>query len=119
MLCSGFTKLSLLTFYLQLSPATWWRNVVWASIAVVAIYTVVCTLMLVFPCRPINKAWDVFFPADKGECIALPPLYIVTAASNIVTDLICFVLPLKMVVGLNMKRQLKIGAVIVFLIASM
>lgn len=40
MLCNGFTKLSLLTFYLGLSPQQWWRIAVWISITVVALYTV-------------------------------------------------------------------------------
>ncbi|KXJ93644.1 hypothetical protein Micbo1qcDRAFT_193051 [Microdochium bolleyi] len=118
-LCGSFTKLSLLTFYLQISPEPKFRFVVWVSIALIAIYTTTCTCLMVFPCKPIRKAWDISIPKSEGECITLPPLYIVTAAANIATDLICFALPFKMVIGLNMRRQLKIGYLIIFLIASM
>jgi hypothetical protein len=116
MLCNGFTKLSLLTFYLHLSPMRWFRVSVWSSIVLVALYTAVITFMMFFQCSPIDKAFDP--TVTTGTCLNAGILYMATAVSNIITDLILFVLPLPMVYGLHMPVAQKVGAVIVFGIGS-
>lgn len=112
MLCNGFTKLSLLTFYLQLSPQKWFRMAVWISLGVVGVYTVVITTMLLFHCSPVHKAFNP--TVLEGGCIDIAILFIATAVSNIVTDVILFVLPIPMVLHLRMGIGQKIGAIIVF-----
>ncbi|KAM0269272.1 hypothetical protein ACHAQH_009778 [Verticillium albo-atrum] len=117
MLCNGFTKLSLLTFYLHLSPQRWWRIAVWTSIVIVALYTVIITVMLFVHCTPVSKAYDVLMVG--GSCINVGILYIATAVSNIVTDVLLFVLPIPMVVRLRMGIFPKVGAIVIFAIGSM
>ncbi|KPM40576.1 hypothetical protein AK830_g6011 [Neonectria ditissima] len=116
MLCNGFTKLSLLTFYLHLSPQKWFRVAVWCSIAIVAVYTVVITFMMFFVCNPPRKAFD--FKVQGGKCTDAAILYMATAVSNIITDGILFVLPIRMVYKLHMPTAQKIGAIVVFGIGS-
>lgn len=116
MLCNGFTKLSLLTFYLHLSPQRWWKTAVWTSIGIVSLYTAVITLMLFFHCTPVPKAFDVTI--TDGSCIDVAILFIATAVSNIVTDVMLFILPIPMVVKLRMGVGQKVGAIIVFGIGS-
>lgn len=117
MLCNGFTKLSLLTFYLPLSPQTWWRVVVWISIALVTLYTIIITAMLFFYCSPPEKAYKP--DMEGGSCINAAILYIATAVSNIITDLMLFLIPIPMVVQLRMSVFQKLGALLVFAIGSM
>ncbi|TDZ13380.1 Satratoxin biosynthesis SC1 cluster protein 4 [Colletotrichum spinosum] len=116
MLCNGFTKLSLLTFYLHLSPQRWYRISVWTGIVVVFLYTGVITLLMFFHCNPVRKAFD--FTITTGTCLDAGILYIATAVSNIVTDVILFILPMPMVFNLRMRLAQKIGAMCIFAIGS-
>lgn len=115
MLCNGFTKLSLLTFYLHLSPQQWWRIAVWISLVFVGLYTVVITTMLFVHCNPPRKAFDIY---AEGSCINVGILFIATAAFNIATDVLLFVLPIPMIVRLRMGVFQKVGAIVVFAIGS-
>lgn len=117
MLCNGFTKLSLLSFYLHLSPQKWFRVSVWTSIVIVAIYTIVITFMMFFVCNPPRKAFD--FKVVGGSCTDAAILYMATAVSNIVTDVILFVLPIRMIYKLHMPKIQKFGAIFVFGVGSL
>jgi hypothetical protein len=116
MLCNGFTKLSLLTFYLPISPQTWFLTSVWTMIGIVILYTPIITILLIFSCSPLAVSWDVTIVG--GQCIDKPALYIATAVSNIVTDVVLFILPMRMVFGLRMRIWQKLGAMFVFGIGS-
>ncbi|KDN71752.1 putative integral membrane protein [Colletotrichum sublineola] len=117
MLCNGFTKLSLLTFYLRLSPQRWFRISVWISIVVVCLYTGIITMMMFFHCHPIRKAWDI--KITEGSCLDAGIFYMATAVSNIISDIVLFILPLPTLFSLRMKMALKIGAAVLFAIGSM
>ena len=116
-LCNGFTKLALLSFYLQVSPQTWFRISVWTTIAIVVIYSPLIALLLIFSCKPVHMSWDS--RVVDGTCIDRPALYIATAVANIVTDIILFVLPTRMLLGLRMKWSQKAIAMFVFALGSM
>ncbi|KAG7402564.1 hypothetical protein Forpe1208_v017155 [Fusarium oxysporum f. sp. rapae] len=115
MLCNGFTKLSLLTVYLRISPQKFFRIAVWTSIGIVGVYTIVITLIMLLVCNPPRKAFN--FKVD-GKCIDAAILYMATAVSNIVTDVILFILPIPTIYNLNMPRPQKAGAIVVFGIGS-
>lgn len=115
-ICNGLTKLALLSFYLQISPQRWFRVSVWATIGIVVTYSPVITLLLIFSCRPVRMSWD---SSMTGDCIDRPALYIATALANIVTDVILFILPSKMLLGLRMKWSQKAIAMFVFALGSM
>ncbi|KAK2667840.1 hypothetical protein RAB80_017031 [Fusarium oxysporum f. sp. vasinfectum] len=116
MLCNGFTKLSLLTYYLRISPQRFFRIAVWISIGVVSVYTIVITLMMFLVCTPPRKAFN--FKVD-GKCMDAAILYMATAVSNIVTDVILFILPIPTIYNLHMPGIQKAGVIVVFGIASM
>ncbi|KAK2035094.1 integral membrane protein [Colletotrichum zoysiae] len=117
MLCNGFTKLSLLTFYLRLSPQRWFRISVWAGIVVVCLYTGCITTLMIFHCKPVRKAFD--FKIVEGTCLDVGILYMATAVSNILTDIVLFILPMPTLFSLRMKMGLKLGAAVIFAIGSM
>ncbi|KAH9887437.1 hypothetical protein F4778DRAFT_426695 [Xylariomycetidae sp. FL2044] len=116
-LCNGFTKLSLLYFYLNLSPQRWWKIACYVVVALVAIYTPIITFLLFLGCNPVSKAWDT--SVAGGSCVSFPLLYIATSVSNIVTDILLFLLPIRMIIGLQMGQKQKIGAMVLFGIGSM
>ncbi|KXJ85327.1 hypothetical protein Micbo1qcDRAFT_107773, partial [Microdochium bolleyi] len=115
MLGSGFAKLSLLSFYLQLSPEKWFLTAVWISIAAVSTLISIITTMLFVHCNPVRASWDVLTP---GSCVDTGILYMATAVQNIVTDIVIFLLPIPMVLGLQMGKRQKLVAVIIFAIGS-
>jgi hypothetical protein len=116
-LCNGFTKLSLLVVSLGLSQQKWYRIAAWASIFIVVLYTSVITLLMLFHCHPIRRAFD--FKIQTGHCLDAGVLYMATAVSNILTDVILFLLPTPIVLKLHMSKSLKISAIIIFAIGSM
>ncbi|KAM3523468.1 hypothetical protein NHJ13051_005071 [Beauveria bassiana] len=115
-LCNGFTKLSLLCIYLQLSPQRCFRLATWLSIVLVALYTVAIAIIMLFHCNPVRKAFDLRI--QTGACLDAGILYMATAASNILTDVMLFLLPTPMVLRLEMDRAQKMGAIAIFGIAS-
>ncbi|KAM3479915.1 hypothetical protein MY5147_001435 [Beauveria neobassiana] len=96
-LCNGFTKLSLL-------------------IVLVALYTVAIAIIMLFHCNPVRKAFDLRI--QTGACLDTGILYMATAVSNILTDVMLFLLPTPMVLRLEMDRAQKMGAIAIFGIAS-
>lgn len=55
----------------------------------------------------------------SGHCINTLVLYVSTAVFNIVSDIILFVLPIPMVVGLRLRTKQKLGLIFIFGIGSM
>lgn len=117
MLCGSFAKLSLLVFYLRLTPQRWFRYSVWAIMALIVAYTIAIAVPLIFSCKPISKAWDIYM--TEGECLNTPILYYATAISNIASDIVLFFLPLPILIKLQIPLQQKVGLFIIFSIGSM
>ncbi|KAK1457738.1 hypothetical protein CMEL01_15721 [Colletotrichum melonis] len=113
--CNGLTKTSLLTAYLNISPQRWYRNAILTAIAMVAAYTVIIASLLLFHCQPIRTNWD---PYTSGTCLNSAVLYMAIAVSNIVSDVVLFIIPIPMVFRLQMRPAVKVGAVLMFGIGS-
>lgn len=114
--CTGFAKLSLLILYRRLSPQKWF---IWAadvSIFVVAGYSIGIFFSLIFACSPVSKSWDTMM--TTGSCINRPALYVTTAALGVATDVVLIVLPIRIVVGLQMRLLQKAGLIFMFAIGS-
>lgn len=116
-MCNGFTKLSLLMVYMKLSPQKWFRIAAWFSIVVVALYTAIITLLMFFHCHPIRRAFD--FTIQTGGCLDAGILYMATAVSNIITDVMLFVLPTPMILKLRMSKSQKIACILIFALGSL
>ena len=116
-LAGSFAKLSLLTFYLRLSPERWFRLANWVTIFIIVGYTIGIFLSLIFACNPIAKSWDPSI--TEGTCINSASLFIATAVANIATDIILFVLPIPMVIKLQIPLLQKIGLAFIFTIGSL
>ncbi|KAI9172755.1 integral membrane protein [Paramyrothecium foliicola] len=109
-------KVSLLIFYLRLSPQRWFRMTVWATLVFISGYTIGIFFALIFACNPIAMSYDV--TVQDGTCINRPSLYIATAVVNIISDAFLFCLPLPIVVKLQVPRRQKIGLILIFLLGS-
>uniref|UniRef100_A0A8H7N5M0 Rhodopsin domain-containing protein n=1 Tax=Bionectria ochroleuca TaxID=29856 RepID=A0A8H7N5M0_BIOOC len=94
-ICGAFAKLSLLVFYLRLSPQT-------------------C-----FDIRMHPDQNELGSRSYGGHCINRPAVYMMIAVTNIVSDIVLFVLPLPMVISLHIPVRQKIGLAFIFGIGSL
>ncbi|KAF7554020.1 hypothetical protein G7Z17_g3227 [Cylindrodendrum hubeiense] len=116
-ICGSLAKVALLIFYLRLSPQRWFKMATWAAIVLISGYSVGIFFPLVFACRPIAMNWDITI--TDGVCLSKPTLYIATAVANIASDLVLFILPIRMVIKLQIPRRQKIGLLGIFCIGSL
>ncbi|GKT98067.1 integral membrane protein [Fusarium langsethiae] len=116
-LCGSLAKIALLIFYLRLSPQRWFKIAIYSSMFFISGYTIGLFFAVMFACNPINKNWDI--TVTGGSCVNQPVLYFATAAVNIASDVILFVLPLPMVFKLQLPFKQKIGLMGIFTIGSL
>ncbi|KAH0420302.1 integral membrane protein [Colletotrichum camelliae] len=115
---NGLTKTALSLTYFKFSPKPWHRRCMIAVISSIISYTVLIASMLLFGTWPIHANWDPYIAAAKSSFNSAQ-LYMAIAISNIVSDVVLFLFPIPMVLSLQMKPALKIGALIVFAVASL
>lgn len=82
----------------------------------IAGYSLGIFFAIIFACNPIARSYDV--TVTTGSCINTAALYIATAVFNIASDIILFILPIPMVMGLQMKWKQKMGLLFIFGIGS-
>jgi hypothetical protein len=108
----SFTKLSILTFYLRISPNVMFRRAVYALIGTIIAYTITYILLMILRCQPIEYGWDLTIPG--GECIGnLIPMMTLSIA-NIVLDACVLLLPVGVVVPLQIPRRQKFSLIFLF-----
>ncbi|KJZ76498.1 hypothetical protein HIM_04227 [Hirsutella minnesotensis 3608] len=107
----SFSKLSILSFYLRVSPDLFFRRAVYGLIGLVCAYTVSYILVIVFRCQPVAKSWDL---AVEGKCIEYLLPMMVLSIANILIDLIILVLPVKVIVPLQIPTRQKVSLVLLF-----
>lgn len=104
-------------FYFRLSPQRWFKISVWSTAVFISGYTIGIFFAVMFACHPIAMNWDVTI--TEGKCINRPGLYIATAITNIISDVILFILPLPMVLQLQMPFKQKVGLMGILTIGSL
>jgi hypothetical protein len=102
---------------LRLSPQRWFRYSIFATLALIVGYTTGIFFSLIFACDPIARSFDITI--TTGSCINSAGLYIATAAANIISDVILFILPIPMVITLQVPLKQKIGLMFIFGVGSM
>ncbi|KAF2259838.1 hypothetical protein CC78DRAFT_524205 [Lojkania enalia] len=87
----------------------WWtcHITLWVNV----VLYVICTFLEIFGCTPREKLWNPFI---QGKCFDMGKLNIVTAAINFVSDVIILFLPQKVIWGLQMSTNKKIGVAVLF-----
>ncbi|KAK7209017.1 hypothetical protein V2G26_016195 [Clonostachys chloroleuca] len=115
--CNGMSKTSLLTFYLRISTQRAFIITIWATMTIVACYTIVIAALLLFGCRPISASWDPNVMAN-AKCVDVAALYIAIAIANIFSDVVLFIIPIPTVMRLKMPLTQKLGASLMFGIGS-
>jgi hypothetical protein len=108
--CLGFIKLSVLALYSRLGDSTL-QKMAFVMMAVVGCQCSANVLTCIFQCSPIRGAWDTSL---KPKCVNINAFYLSNAALNILTDLITYAMPIRMVLGLQTPTKQKFAIGIMF-----
>ncbi|KAH8433352.1 putative integral membrane protein Pth11-like [Aspergillus melleus] len=101
----GFIKSSVCVFYTRLGDRYLTRLSLVMLVVVVA-QALSFVLTAAFQCNPIPKAWNTALP---GKCVEINVFYLANAALNIVTDLLTYTLPARVIFRLQMPMKQKIA----------
>ncbi|PLN81905.1 integral membrane protein Pth11-like protein [Aspergillus taichungensis] len=100
----GFIKTSVCWFYTRLG-ARYLTRLAYIMMVIVACQATSFVLVAAFQCNPIPKAWKG--TAIPGKCVTINVFYLANAALNILTDVLTYTLPIKVVFELQMPKKQK------------
>ncbi|KAF3385389.1 hypothetical protein F1880_002741 [Penicillium rolfsii] len=104
---TGFTKVSVLVFYLRIFPSRSFHIAVWTIVFVAAGYSIASILANIFSCNPIAKSWDLTI--TTGTCMNRPVFYFANAGLGIFTDFATVAVPIPWLRRLQMPARQKIA----------
>ncbi|KAJ6001482.1 hypothetical protein N7522_006709 [Penicillium canescens] len=102
--CLGFVKTSVLWFYTRLGDR-YLTRLSWIMMGVIGAQATSFVLVAAFQCQPISKAWA---STEPGTCVDINVFYLCNAALNILTDVLTYTLPIKVILRLQMPKKQKI-----------
>ncbi|KAK7937368.1 uncharacterized protein PG986_014236, partial [Apiospora aurea] len=91
----------------------------WISVALLVVnflFNAAAIVVINLSCTPHAKAWDQLLP---GSCFDGRGLYVASAAVNFAIDLVILVLPQRVIWGLKMSVQKRLGVSAVFVVGLM
>ncbi|KAL8670228.1 MAG: hypothetical protein Q9168_005216 [Polycauliona sp. 1 TL-2023] len=112
-LCILCTKLAVLFQFLRIFVPSRTRTfyLTWTLVTVNIIINIALALSFAFQCLPRRKIWT---PQIDGQCIHLGSAFLVSAATNVITDWAIFLLPLCSIWRLQITAGQKLGVSAVF-----
>ncbi|KAJ5333085.1 integral membrane protein PTH11 [Penicillium brevicompactum] len=100
----GFIKTSVLWFYTRLGDR-YLTRLSWIMMGVIVAQATSFVLVAAFQCQTISKAWTATGP---GKCVDINLFYLCNAALNIVTDVLTYTLPIKVIFNLQVPQKQKV-----------
>ncbi|KAI4599509.1 hypothetical protein KJ359_001952 [Pestalotiopsis sp. 9143b] len=107
-----FSKLSILFFYLRLSPQVWFRWSIYILSSANIVYSLVYVFINIFPCNPIQAGWD--FSIETSTCLDPWAAYWALSILNIIMDVATLLLPVPVILPLQMERRQKVSLILLF-----
>ncbi|KAJ5122343.1 hypothetical protein N7448_003475 [Penicillium atrosanguineum] len=87
----------------------WWGCA--AIISLQCLWGLLCVILLNMQCRPHEAIWKFYLPS---KCYSLPDVMLTSASVQVVSDIAMFLLPQRIIWGLGMNWQKKIGVSVLF-----
>ncbi|KPI38198.1 uncharacterized protein AB675_1111 [Cyphellophora attinorum] len=103
----GFIKCSVLALYARLGDRQL-RKIAFIVMAICAASATANVLVCIFQCWPLDGAWNAELQAT-ATCVNINAFYLANAGTNIFTDLLAYLLPMKLVKNLQIPRKQKIA----------
>ncbi|KAJ5098292.1 hypothetical protein N7532_005293 [Penicillium argentinense] len=104
---TGFTKCSVLVFYLRIFPSRNFHIAVWTIVFIAAGYSVASILANILSCSPVAMAWDLTI--TEGHCMNRPVFYFANAGLGIFTDFATVIVPIPWLRRLQMPLRQKVA----------
>jgi hypothetical protein len=105
--------MSILAFYLRISPDVKFRRAVYVLLGIVIAYTITYFFLMIFRCQPVAFNWDVMI--EGGSCIdSLIPMMTLSVA-NILLDTVILLLPIRVVLPLQIPTRQKVSLILLFM----
>ncbi|KAM3417077.1 hypothetical protein BST61_g8653 [Cercospora zeina] len=119
LLCSCFTKVSVLMFYRRLVDLTvskYWIWTVMCAISFTIAYSLAFILLLIFNCSPTEAYWKSFNPSWTVEytCVDTTVVNLLAGIMSVVSDLYSVILPCLMTRHLRLPTAQRVGLLLVF-----
>jgi len=111
-----FIKLSILLFYLRLSPYRIFQVVVYILIILTISYTIVLIFQIIFRCHPIAKGWDITI--TYGSCLSIRFVSNLNGIVNVTTDCIMLSLPIPLIWTLRVPKRQKCLIALILMTSS-
>ncbi|KAK8065069.1 hypothetical protein PG997_011816 [Apiospora hydei] len=108
----GFAKLSILCFYLQLSPEEWFRWSTVGLIGAVAVFSITYACVNLFPCQPVAASWN--FNIEGAKCVDTWGGYLALSILNILIDVATLSIPVPILLPLQITVRQKISLIALF-----
>lgn len=89
--------------------AFWWGCMFVSAIQ--AIWGVLCVILLNTQCVPYQAIWDFYL---ESKCYKASDVMLTSASVQVVSDVCMVLLPQKVIWGLNMNVQKKLGVAVMF-----
>ncbi|KAH7333200.1 hypothetical protein BKA65DRAFT_41316 [Rhexocercosporidium sp. MPI-PUGE-AT-0058] len=110
-------KLSILSFYLRISPCRKFRICVYGLAVLTMAYCLAQTLEFTYSCRPMAKAWDLSI--TTGSCSGALEMCVTNSAANAAVDIAMLILPIAMLWNVRIVKRDKIGVVAILMTGSL
>ncbi|CVK99311.1 uncharacterized protein FPRO_03875 [Fusarium proliferatum ET1] len=107
----GAIKTTLLCQYYRAFATNKMRTVLLVAMVLVSTWSISQIFLNIFICTPVAAFWD---PAIQGKCVPKHPMWYITAAGNIATDIIIIAIPLPVVMKLKLARRQRFVLLAVF-----
>ncbi|PWY86680.1 hypothetical protein BO70DRAFT_333076 [Aspergillus heteromorphus CBS 117.55] len=112
-LALGAIKISFCLLYLYIFPGKKFRIACWCLMAISIGETIAETLVVIFQCWPVHKAWDATGLVE-GHCVDMETFYYINFGIKLATDLALFTLPIPKLIQLKMTVGKRVGLVMMF-----
>ncbi|KAK0652601.1 hypothetical protein B0T16DRAFT_321975 [Cercophora newfieldiana] len=106
-------KTSICLTYLRFAVSKTFRVLCYGTIVVHSVFFVICIIVTLAQCRPLEKMWDLTNTVD-GTCINTTAYFYSTSAFNIVTDIWILVLPFKTLRSVQRPTKEKVALFCIF-----
>ncbi|KAJ4311015.1 hypothetical protein N0V84_010671 [Fusarium piperis] len=109
-----FIKLSIGVFLLRLSVKPVYTWIIWISLAVITIWSIVIFFWNMFQCSPVEKQWD--FRITGGQCVSADQIVSAAyaiSAMTIISDWLYAILPIPMLWTVKMTKTAKATVIVI------
>ncbi|CAM1508416.1 Fc.00g052640.m01.CDS01 [Cosmosporella sp. VM-42] len=109
-----FIKLSIGIFLLRLSVRRAYTWIIWGSLVVITLWSIVIFFYNLFQCTPVEKQWD--FRIKSGHCVTPDELIAAAYAFSVMTivsDWFYALLPIPMLWTVKMTKQAKATVIVI------